>query len=280
MDTQKNNPSLTEVLTDSVRNIAGTIGVLGGISFITGYLIVNFYLTQYGVATLNLVQSRYFASGALYLIVSALVCGAPLASIYTAEQISKTEHESHTRKLMPALIGASFLLAALICWACGIVLVSADRFTPFARSITERQYSIWLALPASEIAILFPFFVYLLTKRVLKNNSPTQTSSGAIWLPATFAVLFIICFIISTVVFSRFVYANTSPSVGGSAPIKVQLVVAENLSNVQNFPLKINGGITEKVILIDNSGSELIVLQPGNNQVIEISDNQVLSILH
>jgi hypothetical protein len=280
MDSQKNNPSLTEVLTDSVRNIAGTIGVLGGISFITGYLIVNFYLTQYGVATLNLVQSRYFASGALYLIVSALVCGAPLASIYTAEQLSKAEHESHTRKLMPALIGASFLLAALICWACGIVLVSADRFTPFARSITERQYSIWLALPASEIAILFPFFVYLLTKKAFKNNSPAQTSSGAIWLPATFAVLFIICFIISTVVFSRFVYANTSPSVGGGAPIKVQLVVTENLSSVQNFPLKINGGITEKVILIDNSGSELIVLQPGNNQVIEISNNQVLSILH
>jgi hypothetical protein len=280
MNSQTAKPSLTEVLTESVRNIAGTIGVLGGISFITGYLIVNFYLTQYGVATLNLVQSRYFASGALYLIVSVLVCGAPFASIYTAEQLSKAEHETHTRKLMPALIGASFLLSVLICWACGIVLVSADRFTPFAKSITERQYSIWLALPASEIAILFPFFVYLITKRALKNKTPTQTSSGAIWLPATFAVLFTICFIISTVVFSRFVYANTSPSVGGGAPIIVQLVVAESLSSIQSFPLKINGGITEKVILIDHSGSELVVLQLENSQVIEISDNQVLSILH
>jgi hypothetical protein len=65
MNSQTAKLSLTEVLTESVRNIAGTIGVLGGISFITGYLIVNFYLTQYGVATLNLVQSRYFASGAI-----------------------------------------------------------------------------------------------------------------------------------------------------------------------------------------------------------------------
>jgi hypothetical protein len=280
MDIQKVRQSLTDVLTDSIRNIAGTIGVLGGICYITGYLIVNFYLTQYGVATLNLVQSRYFASGALYLIVSVLVCGAPLASIYTAEQLSKTEQEPRSQRLMPVLIAASFLLAILICWATGIVLVSADRFTPFARSITERQYSIWLALPASEIAILFPFFVYLLTKKMSKNKSLNLTGSETIWLPATFAVLFTICFIISTVVFSRFVYANTSPSVGGGAPIKVQLVVAESLSTIQSFPLDINNGITEKVILIDHSGSELVVLRPENNQVIEISDNQVMSILH
>ena len=181
---------------------------------------------------------------------------------------------------MPALIGASFLLAILVCWASGIILVSADRFTPFARSVTERQYSIWLALPASEIAILFPFFVYLLIKSTLKSKSSAQTSSATLWPPAIFAILFTICFIISTVVFSRFVYANASPSVGGGAPLKVQLVVAESLSSVQNFPLKINDGITETVILVDHSGSELIVLQPENGRVVEISNNQVLSILH
>lgn len=280
MDTQKARQSLTDMLADSIRNIAGTIGVLGGICYLTGYLIVNFYLTQYGVATLNLVQSRYFASGALYLIVSCLVCGAPIASIYTAEQISKNEQEPRSRRLMPALIAASFLLAVLICWATGIVLVQADRFTPFARSVTERQYSIWLALPASEIAILFPFFVYLLTKRISKNKSLNLAGSETIWLPATFAVLFTICFLISTIVFSRFVYANTSPSVGGGAPIEVQLVLSDNLSTIQGFPLDIHNGITEKVILIDHSGTELVVLHPVSDQVIEISDNQVMSILH
>lgn len=280
MNSQIAKQSLTEVLTESIRSIASTIGVLGGVSFITGYLIVNFYLTQYGVVTLDLVQSRYFSAGGLYLIISALVCGAPLASIYTAEQLLQTERETRTRKLMPALIGASFLLAILVCWASGIVLVSADLYTPFARSITERQNSIWFALPASEIALLFPFFVYLLTKRAFKNKTLSQANSRGLWLPATFAVLFTICFIISTVVFSRFVYANTSPSVGGGASIEVQLVVAENLSSIQNFPLKINGGITEKIILIDHSGSELVILLPENNQVIEISENQVLGILH
>jgi hypothetical protein len=280
MDSQTVKQSFTDALTDSIRNIAGTIGVLGGICYITGYLIVNFYLTQYGVATLNLVQSRYFASGALYIIVSILVCGPLLASIYTAEQLSNTQAEQRTKRLMPALIGASFLFSILICWATGIVLVSADRLPTFARSLTERKYTIWLALPASEIAILFPFFVFILTKRVFKNIPTTLSGPSGIWLPATFSVLFTICFLISTVVFSRFVYANTSPSVGGGAPIEVQLVVTENLASVQNFPLEITEGVTEKVVLIEHSGSGLVVLRPENNQVIEISDSQVLSILH
>jgi len=274
MNSQNARQSLNDVLTESIRNIAGVIGVLGGISFITGYLIVNFYLTQYGVATLNLVQSRYFAAGGLYLIVSALVCGAPLVSVYTAEQLLKAERKTRMRKLIHALIGASFLLAILVCWASGIVLVSADLYTPFANSITERQNTIWFALPASEIAILFPFFVYLLTKRAFKNKTPLLEGSRALWLPSTFAVLFAICFIVSTVVFSRFVYANTSPSVGGGAPIKVQLVVAENLSSIQSFPLKINGGITEKVILIDHSGSEIVVLLPENNITAQGSERE------
>ena len=115
---------------------------------------------------------------------------------------------------------------------------------------------------------------------MLKNTPTTLPGPAGIWLPATFSILFTICFLISTVVFSRFVYANTSPSVGGGAPIEVQLVVTDSLTGVQSFPLKINNGVTEKVILIEHSGSGLVVLRSGNNQVIEISESQVLSILH
>jgi len=281
MSSEAKKQSLADVLADTIRSIAGFVGVIGGLSYITGYLIVNFYLTQYGVANLSLVQSRYFATGALYLIVTVLICGAPLASIYTADQLSQTNQDTQTRRLMPVLIGASFLLAIAIIWMCGNLLVNADQFTSYAGSMIQRRYSIWMALPASGVAALFPFLVYYSLKRIFKSRALQLTSSDeSVWIPATISILFVICFIISVFVFSRYAYASASPSVGGGAPIKVQLVLAQSLSGNQNFPLKNTDGTTEPVILIDHSGSELVILKTENNQVIELSDNQVISILH
>jgi hypothetical protein len=274
------NLSLIQAINEAIRGIAWSIWILGGLSYITGYLVVNFYLSQYGVATLNLVQSRYFASGALYLIVSLLVIGGPLAGILTAEQLQKTETEINRKRRGAALIASSILLAGVVCWACGIILVSADRFTPFSASIRERQNIIWLGLPASQIALAFPFIVYSLTREVIRRGFPAQTGPGSLWSPAVFGGLFIICFLISTVIFARYVYANSSPSVGGGAPITVQLIVSKDLVDTAGFPLEIEEGVTERVALIDHSGSGLVVLRPQDKQVVEILEDQVLSIIH
>ncbi|MBI5825311.1 MAG: hypothetical protein HZB18_14880 [Chloroflexi bacterium] len=68
----KEKEDLTESVINHLRNFAGFIGLIGAASYIAGYLISNFYIGKFGGSAFNLVQSRYFATGGLFLVLASL----------------------------------------------------------------------------------------------------------------------------------------------------------------------------------------------------------------
>lgn len=64
---------LTELFDDAGR-LAGVIVGLLSATYISGFLIVNLFLGQFGVVRLELVQTRFVAAGLLFLFIAGVTC--------------------------------------------------------------------------------------------------------------------------------------------------------------------------------------------------------------
>jgi len=281
MSKKESTTSPNQALIDSLRNVAGIAGLVGGFSYVTGYLIVNFYLSQYGIVNLSLVQSRYFASGALFLVVSMLISGTPLIVLLVINQATaKTPKQTISSGKVAGLIVISLVLTLLLLWTNIDILTGVDNEISFARTDAQRRAGLWLALPSSQIALFFPFIVYYLTRWSTGKFNPSLSGQQPLLATAFFGGLFVTCVIISLFVFGRYVYSNSSPSLGGGAQIIVQIIVTDNISSHSNLPLKIEDGITEPVILIDQSENSLLLFLQGSNQTMELSTKEVIGVIH
>jgi len=270
---------------ESLREIAGTLGVIGGICYVIGYIAVNIYLSQFGVNYLNLIQARYFATGLLYIVFLGLVFIGPVLSIIAFRQ-TKSIKTSSTRNLQSvALVIANIALISILIWAIGLLVTEVDRFDPFAHPISARQVTLWIALPISHLALIFPIIVMWLVERYLairaikisEDKTPGSTQEYRLIFRAIFSGLFVICLLISLYVFAVSVYPNVSPSFGGGAPILVQVLVREE-SKLSTLDISVIDGLTEPLILIDQT-SEKLLLHNGIDQIIELQTRDIVAIV-
>lgn len=273
-DQTTNIPSSRDWLKDA-STITGIVWLLGGICYITGYLIVNIYLSQFAVSYLNLIQTRYFATGLLFMIVNSLVFAGPILSAQVALQSAANSDNKRPATQVVGLLVANLLLVAALIWVIGLVLTEVDRYDPFAYSIEGRQLSIWVALPMSQAALLFPFLVIGIVRRIMAKQlrsaaSPTMTR-------AAFGGLFAICALISLFVFAVAIYPNTSPSFGGGAPSRIQLLVKKE-SPLSQVGIVIVDGVTESLILLDQTQDKVLLLTK-ENQTIELSADELSAII-
>jgi len=235
--------ALTGAIADSISTVAAAIGFTGGFTYVAGYLVVNFYLSQYGVSTLSLVQSRYFAAGGLYLVVSALISAAPLLSlglIDRTQSYAGAWQESRWKLLL--LFASSLVLASVVIWLVRHVLTTIDDHM-VAVPLPARRAALALSLPASQVALLFPAVVYFLARWGSRGKAPV------------------------------------GDRLGGGAPTQVELVLSQELTSRDGFPLEVSEGVTEPVLLLDQSANSLLVLQPDTGRVLEVSNDQVLAVV-
>lgn len=266
-----------EIILDTIRNITAVLGFAGGLSFVAGYLIVNFYLGKYGAASLNLVQARYFAAGATYLILSALISGLPLLVLYTINNEDKGEFKRNRGKLLLLLI-ASIFLSIVIAWASGRIMVALDIEAPIAKSLENRRVNLWLGLFGSVASLLFPLVAFLLVKQIWKKQESKILGNSA-WAATSFSGFFVLFIIISLYVYGNFAYPNISPAIGGGAPMQARLILSETLYKHPGTPLPNLNGITDKVIILDQSGGTLLIEIPGLDEILEISSKDIVGIL-
>ena len=274
----KEKEDLTESVVNILRNLAGLLGLIGAASYVAGYLISNFYIGKFGGSAFNLVQSRYFATGGLFLILASLNLIGPVVTFAIIDKAEKREKRGDAIK-NAILVFLGFLLSAITIWYSGIILTSVNSSANFVLTEEIRRMGIWLGLLVTSIDLLTPVLFFFIAKWVSQKWIDKKSQAVPAWLSLVFGSLAIFLFIISLWLFSEFVYPYVPPSFGGNAPIKVQIVLSDYLSGTEGLPIHHVGGISETVILIDQTPTSVLILLPETGRVIEIPYSEVKGII-
>ena len=274
----KEKENFIEVIITYLRNFAGMIGLVGGVSYIAGYLISNFYIGKFGSSAFNLVQSRYFTTGGLFLILVTIILVGPVIAFTIIS--TTTKNEAHGYMLKSALlIFLGFLLSAITIWYSGIILVGLNPKVSFLLSAELRQESIWLGLTVTSIALLTPFFLFYIMRLASARLVRKKVENVPAWSSLFFGGLAVFIFIIGIWLFSAYVYPYVPSSFGGNASTRVQIVFSEYLSGMEKFPIKQENGLSEIVTLIDQTPMSILIMLPDSDKLIEIPYSEVKGII-
>ena len=272
----KEKENITELIINYVRNFAGIIGLVGGISYIAGYLISNFYIGKFGSSAFNLVQSRYFTTGGLFLILVIITLLGPVVSLTIVSTETKTRGYV-LKNILLILLG--FLLSAITIWYSGSILVGLNPNASYLLPAETRKVSILLGLTVTGIALLTPFLLFYIAKWASTKLADKRTENIPTWSSLFFGGLAVFIFIIGLWLFSEFVYPYVPSSFGGNAPIRVQVVLSDYLSGMENFPIKSQNGLSETVTLIDQTPTSILILLSDASTVMEIPYSEVKGII-
>jgi MFS family permease len=274
----KEKENTTESVINYLRNFAGLLGLIGGVSYIAGYLISNFYIGKFGSSAFNLVQSRYFSTGGLFLILVTIILLGPVISLTIINTATKDNSRGAVFKNI-LLILFGFLLSAITIWYSGNILSGLNPNANFLLSTEVRRPSIWLGLTVTVIAIFSPILIIFVSRWILAQFINKKTENIPAWSGLFLGGLTIFIFIISLWLFSEFVYPFVPSSFGGNAPTKVQIILSEYLSGMEYLPLKTSNGISETVTLIDQTPTSVLIMLPDTNTVIEIPYSEIKGII-
>ena len=274
----KEKEDLSESVITHLRNFASSIGVIGAASYIAGYLISNFYIGKFGGSAFNLVQSRYFATGGLFFVLTSLSLIGPIVTFAIIDRTEKREKRGDTIKNF-ILVFLGFLLSAITIWYAGNILTSLNSSSNFVLNVQTRRTGVWLGLLVTSIALLTPILLYFVAKWVTQKLMSKKTQTFPAWLSLVFGSLAIFLFIISLWLFSEFVYPYIPPAFGGNAPTNVQIILSDYLSTTESLPIQHTEGISETVTLIDQTPTSILIQMPGTGKVIEIPYSEVKGII-
>lgn len=274
----KEKEDFSESIIAYLRNIASSVGVIGAASYIAGYLISNFYIGKFGGSAFNLVQSRYFATGGLFLILTSLSLIGPVVTFAIIDRTEKREKRGEAIKNI-ILVFLGFLLSAITIWYAGNILTSLNSSSNFVLNVQTRRTGVWLGLLVTSIALLTPILLYFVAKWVVQKLMSKKTQTFPAWLSLVFGSLAIFLFIISLWLFSEFVYPYIPPAFGGNAPTNVQIILSDYLSTTESLPIQHTEGISETVTLIDQTPTSILIQMPGTGKVIEIPYSEVKGII-
>lgn len=270
---------------EDFRKFIGIIGSIGGFCYVIGFMIVNIYLGQYGVHDLALIKPQYFAAGLLYLVLSALIGVSPLVSVSLLRDLRDKGLPIKTRHIV-IFIGANLLVLATVIWLTGIFLTGAEPAQFSVVPVQARQAFIWLFLPASQLTLWIPLVLgwgvwSIFQKRAARIANPDHslTRLRTLMLSA-FAVLGVVCIVISFFIFAVWVFPHVSAILGGAAPVNVRLLLSdEGVAVFHSLPVKIQDRSTEPLILIDQTGDHVLLLY-GSSPVIELSSRAITGIIY
>lgn len=274
----KEKESITDSIITYLRNFAGVLGLLGGLSYVAGYLISNFYIGKFGSSAFNLVQSRYFSTGGLFLTLVTITLLGPFVSLSLINISTKNgPRVSVFKNILLVLFG--FLLSALTIWYSGNILAGLNPNSSFILPAAARRSSIQLGLTITGIALFSPILIIFISRWASTRFVNKRIENIPEWSGLFFGSLVVFIFIIGLWLFSEFVYPYVPSSFGGNAPTKAQIVLSEYLSNMENFPIKTSDGISETVTLIDQTPTSILVVLTDTNTVIEIPSSEIKAII-
>lgn len=276
------NKEPAETIINDLRNYATLTGLLGGVCYVIGYLIMNFYLSRYGAHYASLVQARYFTTGFLYILLSALTASGPIV----VWLVIRTGKYSRLQFFFLILGGVLMSLATL--WGLGYALVRLPNIlygVPYYP--TEiRRFLFMFNFGSSQMLLWFPVVVVFTFYKIgtiirVKSSLPHETHAGSVLAIRTAATSFIIVLslILSVYVYAIGAYSQIPTTFGGGAPKAVQLLLS-NPDTVNGLSIKVEDGLSEPVILLDQSDRTLLIQEINGQRTLELSMSLILAIIH
>jgi hypothetical protein len=247
----------------SIETLLSSVGVLLGLVYVVGGLIVNLHLSQYGLTSYQVLRVKYLAVGLTFLLnfasiifLSAIGAVLILVASETIQQIA----------LIASLLVSIWLLRL---WA-GI---------SNAANPTWMSWLIWLAL--GTISIIFPL------SWIVRLVLGIQINFASFLVAAEALLAGIMSFVAQLYFYARRLYGHPNAILGAIDPIgmgiPVQVQLAGDLTLLANLGLPIlQDGISNKILLIDETDTHYIVgitLDKGIH-AIEVNKDLIKAILY
>ena len=231
---------------DKMSGIGNTFISLSGLSYASGFVIINIYLAnKYGIYSFEILNARYIYSGASFLMMCLI---AYLGALYLANRAEKNKSKSWFEKIPASVIWFTIIngLNAIIVQGA-ILIADSSGFKS-----TQDALSFFPIFPWFTFAmVIFSLQIYFLKKEHLDKIS--------IKLP--FPSMVFTNFIILAALYGLSVYTFLPPSLGGGLPTPVTLVIDKNKIDIAQQLLPVSQqSLSVTVYLIEQNESSYYVL--------------------
>jgi hypothetical protein len=250
-----------------IKDLAGLIGLIVAVTYVIGGLIVNIYLSRYGVIDYQILKAKYLAVGLVYSTnVLAVFALSAIPAVFLLESDFLTYQ---------GLFLLSTLSSMLLLWLWAMSIRSP-------RWQRLRSWVLWIALGA--VSALFPI-VAGLRYALFKPVDPQKVMlviEG--FLAGVLTVVAQVYYYARHLYSRRTLILGSSDPVGMGIPIPVRLAGDEDaisLLATLGVPIE-NPLVTGTVFFLDETDTHYIVSvgQDGNGRAIKISKGMVKAILH
>lgn len=232
-----------------IQTITSAAALLIGTAYVFGGLIVNIYLSQYGVTEYQILRIKYLVVGLVFLF-------SLLVMLITATVLLLGAIVLINTKIIYEQLGLTLAFSLVASIGLFILWVFARRLEKQTRSLHLAQY---LALLLPIISFLFPVAIIIRRALVFDNEIYSNALLGLAVLLTGFGLF---GFLYS---YSYFIYGNPEFSrfdmIGVGTPGDVQLAGPnDSLSLLAQMGIPLaQPTLTDKLALIDETDSHYIV---------------------
>jgi len=265
-------------LSTSLESVGKLIAINFGLLYLTGFLIVTFHLSRYGILTLSLVRTQYVITGLYFFVPSAGILFTVIAAL--RKIASKKERllnalKSRKAPLVIAEIFFGFIdivpLGVYVLLCLGILL---DFF-----SIRPVPVSGWTVVRLVAVIMLFGGFIHgTIDELVLFIKSPLDYfSARKLFDDVVPRVAFLLVFGLGlTAYFAYRIYPLIPYEDGGGQPLPVMFVLKEDTAAKGVLAQDASGKASIPYgLLMESPDAYFVVSQDKDQRAIELKKDAV-----
>jgi hypothetical protein len=280
--------------------VAQGLGVLGVIVYVLGYIAVNTYFSQYGVANKGLLNASYLPAGVIIILILGLFAVLVATRIYGMDETGRA-----IARVRPSWAPVIVWWAIILIWLFSSIIFSIAAATSLVMITFLHESASWLSAPL----VIYFFVDFQLQFFRVYHRFPTSglfvsmvAYVATVWLAASHAHDTIFPFFfwslcglamgtlvlmeadkmskgskVSRVIagcsalagiaifFGEKVYVKIPQTLGGGRPTTVQLLISSQNAGTVRGLLNLQSTISEDLELLGEDSDELILLTKSSD---------------
>lgn len=260
----------------AVTTISGAIAGLGFIFYALGFIVVNSYLSTFGIHEFDILKPSYLSAGVVFVFANTLIIAIPvgLGLILLKIVDPKSSRAAFAFPFFGTVfvVVFSFLFATVIINFLTAGLQSDQGINLFVSWKQYGLYSLSIFIFASMSALIAFMLVGLgetpgnIIKDTLSDKAMSLEFFRGVGRSSIFLLLAI--FLLLTA-WSHDIYPRIGAEFGGGKPATVQIVVLDsnNQSLFTAMGIDMNSNVSEKIRLIDENDNYVTVVTNKGNAI-------------
>jgi hypothetical protein len=241
--------------------IAGTAAIF----YVLGFMIVNLFLSGYGIREFSLANARYLSAGIVFVFYHGLILLVALVLGKSYRGRKGWGQEKTVRHLFLVLLGLLYGLVGIVAYQYLFLAI----FT-----VRVKGPLLWILLRTGGhqlMLLILSFFVFIKGAAApnLDNEKKAEhwtVKFGAID-PLAYSLFTLVALFMLAYLWARTVYPYIRPGFGGGFPVVVQIIPAESetLEILSNMGIEVQNGATISIGLLEDTEKSLFVLLKNRN---------------